>query len=591
MKNLLTKRVSLQSASRAESALNKFTVGEAALFYFLMMIMIGSGLLILSKVNDALSVTVPAEGGRIVEGTVGSPRFINPLLAISDADRDLTALTFSGLLRATPSGELVPDLAEKYSISEDGLTYTVTIKTDAVFHDGKPITADDVIFTVSKAKDPSIKSPKRAEWEGVTTEKISDNVVAFHLSRPYYPFIENLTLGIIPRHVWKEVSSDEFVWSLKNISPIGSGPYRIYRIDKNDQGIPSAYQLRSFSEYVNGQPFIRDIGIKIYSNGSEMIAAWKAGDIDNMGGISPEMTGELKASGARIEQLNLPRVYGIFFNQNQAPVFVDKYVRQALDVAIDKNLLVENVLRGYGAALQGPLPNEIIEGSEKVILAASTTPIYATSTNRIEAARKLLLKGGWKLNKETDLFEKTDKKTKKTETLSFQLYAPNVPELKEAANLAIETWKTLGVSVELKLFDISDLSQNVIRPRKYDALLFGEVIGRNPDLFAFWHSSQRNDPGYNIALYTNSKVDQMLNDARQAKTSDKQADIIENIFDEINKDTPAVFLYTPDYLYVIRKDVKGFESGSIATPSERFANIKNWFIENERVWNIFVQSN
>src|SRR3989338_1624637 len=584
MRNLLKKTFALPGTARLDNALKNFTVGEAALFYLFVAAMTLSTLLIFAEANDTLSVTVPSSGGKIVEGTVGSPRFINPLLAISDADRDITALTFSGLLRATPFGELTTDLAEKYEISPDGLTYTVTLKEDAVFHDGKPISADDVIFTVGKAKDPSIKSPKRAEWEGVTAEKISDKVVAFHLPRQYFPFVENLTLGIIPKHFWTEVGTDEFSFSLKNINPVGSGPYKIFKIESNE-GIPTSYELHSFSKYVGGKPFISTIIMNVYGSESELIAAWKAKAIESMGGISPQETEEMKMLGARVETLNLPRVYGIFFNQNQAAIFIDKNVRDALDKSIDKEALIEDVLKGYGTVLTGPLPEDI--KGQKILTqtsGTSTPNTTGTTTDKMGESRKLLEKSGWKLNEETKIYEKTDKKTKTTQILSFSLFAPNVPELKDAANFVIQSWKELGASVELKLFELSDLSQNIIRPRKYDAILFGEVIGRNPDLFAFWHSSQRNDPGYNIAMYTNSKVDQMLNEARIAKNQQEQEEILRNIDSEIKKDTPAIFLYTPEYLYVLPPSIKGFSGGSIASPGERFAEIKDWFIENEKVW-------
>lgn len=598
MNSLFRTHITIPGTKRAERAYDELSVGERTVFFLFALIMIGTGLMILFRASDSVSVTIPSRGGEIIEGTLGSPRFINPLLAISDADRDLTYLLFSGLLRATTEGEIVPELASEYQISPDGLTYNVTIKDGAVFHDGQPITADDVIFTVTKAKDPTIKSPKRAEWEGVTVEKISDKSIAFHLPRPYYPFIENLTLGIIPRHHWKDVNSDEFAFSLKNISPIGSGPYKISKIIKDDQGIPTSYELKSFSKYVNGQPFINSIIIKIFGSESEMIDSWLSGKITSMGGISPADTKGLATKNAKILQLNLPRVFGIFFNQNHAPIFLDKNVRQALDVAVDKQLLVETVLQGYGSTLEGPLPKELIVGNttdiQMIGSTASTTiatssPITSTTTpTRVENALKILAKSGWKYNEETKNLEKTDKKSKTTQTLSFALYAPNVPELKEVANFAIAEWKKIGVNVELKLFEISDLSQNIIRPRKYDALLFGEVIGRNPDLFAFWHSSQRNDPGYNIALYTNSKVDAMLDSARSAKGGEKQTEIMKNIFDEINKDMPAIFLYSPNYLYIVAEEIKGFKEGSIASPSERFSGVKDWYVANERVWEIFA---
>lgn len=591
MTSLFKKHIHIPLLKRAENAIKKFTLGERWLFYILSFIMVASSLMLLNKVSNYFSVTIPSRGGTLNEGLVGSPRFINPLLAVSDADRDLSALVFSGLLRANTNGTLEPDVAEKYEISPDGLTYTVTIKNNARFQDGEPLTADDIIFTIEKAKDPYIKSGKRAEWEGVTVEKINDNVVTFHLSKSYYPFIENLTLGIIPKHLWKSETAEEFSFSLKNINPVGSGPFKINNVIKNDKGIPTEYDLVSFSKYTGGEPYLKNIHIKLYPSERELFNAWDKGDISSMGSISPDETDILIKSGAKIETLKLPRVYGVFLNQNQAGIFTDKAVRTALDQAIDKETLVKNVLRGYGSTLNGPLPLDILGLADQSDLKSNLSS--ASSTNKIDIARKILAKAGWIPNKDTGILEKSVKTKKGTAVsiLSFSISAPNIPELKEAAEFVSQSWNTLGAKTEVKLFELSDLSQNIIRPRKYDALLFGQVIGRNPDLFAFWHSSQRNDPGYNIALYANSKVDKLLNDAREVQNQKDQDVIIKKIYSEINNDTPAIFLYTPDYLYVLPKNIKGFESGFIASPSERFADIAKWYMEEDRVWSIFAPQN
>ncbi len=581
MSNFLKKISEGTGLNRAQKAFEHFTIGEKTIFLFLATIMAWSSFSAVSKLNGMFTSFVPAKGGALTEGIIGSPRFINPVLATSDADRDLSALIFSGLLRASADNSLVNDLAENLEISEDGLVYTVTIKQEAFFHDKTPITADDVIFTVEKAKDPVIKSPKRAEWEGVRVEKVNEKVVSFILDRPYFPFLENLTLGILPKNQWKNAGTDEFTFSLKNISPVGSGPYKISKIEKNEKDIPVTYRLVSFSKYSPSPANIKNLTVRLYSNETEMMNAWRRGEIESMGGITPNETAKLKSSEIEIKRLKLPRVYGIFFNQNQSPVFVEKAVRQSLDMVLDKEKIVNEVLYGYGTTLSGPLPKETSSSlnQEKEIL--------ASSTERIATARKVLQKAGWTPNSETGIMEKKEK-TKKGSTLkilSFTLSAPNVPELKKAAELAISDWRTLGAEVELKLYELNDLHQNIIRPRKYDAVLFGQIIGRNPDLFAFWHSSQRNDPGYNIALYTNSKVDKMIENLNLAKNAEEQEKIVNDIYAEITADFPAVFLYAPDYLYIFPKKVLGFTSTAISTPYERFSGIKEWHVERERVWN------
>ena len=173
--------------------------------------------------------------------------------------------------------------------------------------------------------------------------------------------------------------------------------------------------------------------------------------------------------------------------------------------------------------------------------------------------------------------------------LSFSLSTSDVPELKAVA-LRIKTqWEAMGASVELKIFESGDLNQNVIRPRKYDAILFGEIIGRDSDLFAFWHSSQRNDPGLNIAMYMNSVADKLLEDMRRAIDKEKRTVAYEKFRAEIKKDVPAVFIYAPEFVYILPQKIKGVSIGTITVPAARFLNINEWYIDTDIESKVFVK--
>jgi peptide/nickel transport system substrate-binding protein len=193
--------------------------------------------------------SVPISGGSLSEGVIGSARFINPILAISDSDRDLTTLIYSGLMRSMPDGSIIPDLAESYQISDDGKTYTFILKDDLTFHDGTSVTTDDIEFTIAKIQENAIKSPKRPNWDGVIIEKINSKEIKFHLRQPYAPFLENTTVGIVPKYLWKDVQADEFPLSLFNFEPIGSGPYKIDSIQRNKSGLPQTYSLAPFKNF------------------------------------------------------------------------------------------------------------------------------------------------------------------------------------------------------------------------------------------------------------------------------------------------------------------------------------------------------
>ncbi|TSC70064.1 MAG: Extracellular solute-binding protein family 5 [Parcubacteria group bacterium Gr01-1014_46] len=551
-----------------------FSLTEKTLFVIFSIIFIASSLSLLYKVNGSFLVEVPDYGGSLNEGVIGSPRFINPLLASSDTDKDLVTLIYSGLMKVTPSGELVPDIAESYTASDDGLNYTFTLKKDIYFQDGSKLSADDVIFTVEKAQDSLLKSPREANWAGVKVEKIDDLTVSFTLKQAYSPFIQNTTLGILPKHIWKDASIEEFPFSQFNIKPIGTGPYKVESISYTDSGLPKEYKLKSFSQYALGKPFITNLNIKSYQNEKEILNAYNNNDIDSLHSISPKQMSDLKIEGKNVMLSPLPRIFGVFFNQNVAPVLVYKEVRLALDLATDKQAIVDNVLGGYGKVIDSPVPLETAQSE------ATTTGNFSG----LEKAKELLIKNGWKQNA-SGIFEKKEKT--KTTRLSLSISTGNAPELKEVAMLIQRQWQALGAEVEVKIFEIGDLNQNIIKPRKYDSLLFGEIVGRDMDLYPFWHSSERNSPGLNIAMYTNSKADKLLENIRKTSDREEQKTYLESFSKEIKNDVPTVFTYSPYFIYIVPEEIKNINLGLLTNPGERFVDVSKWYIETNRVWEIF----
>ena len=578
LRALMMRRFSIPKVRVIERILGQFSLAEKAVFYFLVALFALSGALILWQVNDFYLVEVPTRGGTLTEGVVGNPRFINPVLALSEADKNLSALVYSGLVRLTQAGEIENDLAENISISKDRLTYTITIKSDAQFHDGTTITTDDVVFTISKITDPLIKSPRRGNWDGVTVEKVDDRTVSFALKQAYTPFIYNLTIGILPKHIWKNVSDDEFSFSQFNTLPIGSGPYKVLRVERNSGGIPNFYNLRPFD---NGA-FIENLSFKFYPSEDALIQAYSNREIDSLSGISPEKILDIKRSNSRIVTSALPRVFAVFFNQSQSKVLLNKEVRQALDLASPKEEIVEKVLDGYGTVISSPLPAGLYSWTSE---SASAKGFGETKEEKLVKAKEILAKAGWTLNPDTEILEKKSGSGKLE--LSFSISTGDAPELQSVAEVLAKAWSELGAKVEVLVYETGELNQSVIRPRQFDALLFGEVIGRNADLYPFWHSSQRTDPGLNIALYANSRADRLLEEARRV---DNFADVEQRYKEfaiEIEKDVPAVFLYTPSFLYIVPEKVGGIDIESLAVSQDRFLGIRNWYIEKDKVWKIF----
>lgn len=570
------KEIRIKNGEKILSIIHQFSATEKVVFIFLILVAVISTFSMLNSINRKFLVPIPAHGGSLIEGVVGLPRSINPVLSFTDTDRDLSVLIYSGLMKHDKD-TLVGDLAKSYSVSEDGLTYTFTLKDNIRFHDGEPLTTDDVEFTIQKIQDSALKSPRRADWANITIKKVSDKEIQFILKQPYSPFLSNTTIGILPKHIWKNVSAEQFIFSQYNIEPIGSGPYKLDSITRDDGGIPQSYSLSPFGRYYDSEAFISSLVIIFFPNEKDALDAYENGSIQSISGIYPSEAARLAStsSNTNILESTLPRIFGVFFNQNNAIVLSNKEVRQALDMALNRDKIIDEVLFGYGTPLDGPLPVNTIKSDFKKSYIGDP-----------EGAKALLTKEGWKLNSD-GILEKKEKTS--TQLLQFSISTADTPDLKQVANIIKTQWESIGAKVDIKIFEYGDLSQNIIKTRKYDALLFGEFIGKDLDLYAFWHSSQRNSPGLNISMYVNSKVDTLLEEIRTISSAKSREAKYKVFSDIIQDDLPAIFIYSPQYIYIVPDKIKGMNFELITNPSDRLHDISKWYIKTDNVWKMFVE--
>lgn len=549
-------------------------------FWALLSALFLSTILMLQNINAQFMVAVPIKGGSVAIGVVGVPRFINPVLASSQADLDLVSLIYSGLMRKKPNGDLAPDLADKYEMSDSGLVYTFTLKENLRFQDGKPLAAKDVLFTIERIKDGIIASPRKANWDGVSAEMVDERTVKFTLKQPYASFLENTTLGILPAHLW---ANSPLELNSANTNPVGSGPYMVKSTKRQSSGIIDSYELVPFKKFILGEPYIENLSLHFYPNEDELIKALTDKKVEEASSISPANAENLKKRNYRVESAVLGRVFGLFFNQNANHLFTDKAVLGAIRDAIDKERIVRDVLSGYGESIEGPIPPNMPEYS------AETAPKNTMPrADILLKAQNDLSKAGWKKNADGWLEKTTTQNKKKTTVpLEFSISTGNTPELAKTALLIKEDLESLGMKVEIKTFDVGSLNQSVIRPRAYDALLFGQIINHQSDLFAFWHSSQRNDPGLNVSMYTNVKVDKILEEASAILDKEARMKKYDEFEKEIAKDTPAVFLFSPDFIYIVSKKTRNFKMDRISSPEDRYGNAHLWYTDTENVWKIF----
>jgi peptide/nickel transport system substrate-binding protein len=514
------------------------------------------------------TIPVAAYGGSIEEGIIGAPRHINPLLSQSDADRDLVRLIYSGLLKYNENGKLVPDLVKSYEISPDELNYTVYLKDGIKWHDNIPLTSSDVVFTIQIAQNNDYGSLQRINWQGIEIEKIDDRTLVFKLKNKYAQFLNNLTLPILPEHLWANVKPINFSLSELNIKPIGSGPYKFKKLQKDTLGRIRLYELGANNEFYGGKPFVKEILIKFFGSEDELINSYNKGEVDSLGLISPSNIQKIKfKQRLDIKKISMPRYFGVFFNQNQSEILSDKNVRLALAYGTDKKALIENILYGNGIDIHSPILPALTDVNKDV-------KKYEYDTG---LASETLDKAGWNSKNESGILQKNEAK------LSIKLTTSTWPELISAANILKDQWKEVGIDLQIEALPTPDLQQ-VIKNRNYQMLLFGEIINLDPDPFSLWHSSQKRDPGLNLALYDNKTADTLLEEARKTLDPIERAQKYDDFQKLVIEELPTLFLYSPYYLYGLSVKVNGFENKIISTPSDRFLNIEKWYVETKRVW-------
>lgn len=497
--------------------------------------------------------TAPTSGGTYSEAMVGYPKNINPLYASSrDVDNDLSRLIYSSLFAYNDKSELTQDLVNNYQLSADGKEYLVTIKDGVSWHNGDKLTSDDIIFTVHLIQNEEYRSPLRNELSMITVEKIDNLTIKFVLPEPYAPFLEILTFNILPKNIWEKVNPDSASLTDLNLKPIGSGPYKFKSLIKSKDGDLKEYNLEVNNSYYGALPYIKNLNFKFFSDQIEAIANFNNGQVDGLSILPFNYRSDLLIKDSiKINELSRPQIVSIFFNKEKNANLGEKDVRLALAQAINKNELIQEVFAGAYKQADSPILSNSFAYDNNI---AKYDYNVATASS----------------------------------TLNSKIFNITITVIDINGNLSVaekikQYWEALGLTVEIKAIPLEQAA-DIIKNREFEALIYGQVVGGDPDLFTFWHSSQIGVKGLNIAQYSNEEVDKLLLEARGLISLEDRIKKYYLFQEIITNDIPVIFLYSPTYTYVQSKRLKGFSGQSIVEPADRFSNISDWYIKTKKVW-------
>lgn len=535
-----------------------------------LVLLIVAGALLTSRLWNSNRSTVAAVGGEYTEGLVGTPQLVNPLYAISsDVDLDLERLIFSGLMKYDPTQGLVTDLAESYEISEDHKIYTFILRQDAKWHDGTPVRAEDVVFTIGAVQNREYRSPLFISWSGVSVEQIDDRTVRFILSEPFAPFLSLTTIGLLPAHIWQDINPQNAQLTELNRKPIGSGPYRFEKLVKDAKGTIKSYTLARNTDYYALAANIELLHFKFYNDNNEALSALKNRQVEGLGFVPLEETVSLAHErDLQIIYPTLPQYTAIFFNSKHQPNLTDTAVTEALFMSTDKNAIIEKALYGHGQVINSfVLPGSLGYNSELSTIGFDLTGAQA----KLEAA-------GWVIPEGGSVRKKGDAE------LTLELVTLDSSELVATANELRSQWAQAGIQLNIKIVSTSQFQNDILKNRAYDLLLSGELYGVDPDPYAFWHSSQTTYPGLNLAQFSNRKADEAIEKGRSTTNLEERAQAYKELQDYVAEAKSAIFLYQPNYAYAITEKVQNVNLPSIVVPADRFANVSAWYMKTKKIF-------
>lgn len=534
-------------------------------------LLIWAGIVIVAAIALTLQISAlenkgrapaPLPGGAYSEAALGSVQVVNPLLPDS-ASSDVNRLIFSGLTRHDAQGRLTADLATKWDVSTDGKTYTFHLRKNVKWHDGVPFSAIDVAFTIAAIQNPDSRSPLASSWQGVKVETKGDYTVIFTIPTPLASFVNSTTIGIVPRHILESVEPTQLREADFNQNPVGTGPFKM----KSFAPAANEITLIANPRYYFGKPRLDEFTFRYYPTSAEALLAYERREVVSPGRIEPAQQRE-SAGDATLAfyDFNLPEQTTLFF-QTSDTTLNDAGLRKILSQAIDREALLNKAEGGEGRVVTQPLlPGQL-----------GYTAKYALPSLSRDEARKALDAAGWKADPKTGLRQNGAKK------LQFKLATLKGSELEAAARALQSQWEGIGVKLSVIAVNQDELQQTYMRPRNFQMLLYGVNLGADPDIYAYWHSTQAKDPGVNLSGYASADGDKALEAGRISSDARVRAGKYDSFLKAWNNDVPAAVLYQTVYRYGAAKNVRGITAQRLVTPADRFFDVQKWTVREKLV--------
>lgn len=522
-------------------------------------------------ISNYYQVVRPVPGGIYNEGVRGRLTNINPIYATTDADKTVSKLIFAGLLKYNDQGELVGDLAKDYTIDAKRTTYTVHLKPNLKWQDGKPLTSNDIVYTYRTIQNPDANSPLQSGWKDVVVTATKPDTVTITLPGALASFPEHLITGIIPQHILGKVPySDLRASDFNTMHPIGAGPFRWEAINADPSDDPKTAKtqvaLLPFESYINGKPKLQKFIVHVFAAEKDLVKALSSKQVYGAEGFINPPTKLMQKRSVNSHNITLRAANMVFFKTTSG-VLADPNVRKA--IVLGSNTKNINQQAGYKArAVKSPLLTGQMAYDPKI-----TQMAYDLS-----AAKQQLTSDGWVVGKD-------GYRNKGGKPLAFNLVAANTDENRRVTSEIQQQWKQLGVKLDVNLQEQGDFQTSVAN-HNYDSLLNGITIGVDPDVFVYWDSSQadiRSGSRSNLSEYKSAAADASLEAGRTRVIPAVRAVKYKPFLQAWQQDNPALALYQPRLLYLTNGPVDGLSNHAINTPTERFNNVQNWQIREAKV--------